>query len=554
MKRALLPSLLLSFATACALACGPSGDGGSDSADVTVDDGLQLTDPPYGSDASSGFDVAGPQPTGACPDIYDEDLFPVFEIEIEPAEWEALQYDWEHGQEIVDAGGTPENYRPLVVFRYNGEEYYDVMIRPKGTPFHWVESPNKMQFNVSFTEVDSDQRFHGVRKLILDAPDYDFTLLHDRTAMYVFRKLGVAAPCVNNARLVVNGTYYGVYANIERIDRGFLRRHFGAEGEGNLYKYGMHKGSEVDPDTSDYDTYLMAEDLAALDASLDLDEAILEWAGEAVLPYVDGFWAGSDNFYMYHHPTRGFLFIPWDIDDSLENMQPNVDPYEYYMHWGDLDKAPQWHVVMAQQANRDQFVASLHKAREAYDPEDMQARVDAWSAQIADAVAKDSNKPFPTEKHVERVGLLRAFIKERTDFVDQWFDCYAGTGTFETREVNGVSYGFYLPHCGWERARDHCKAVGGQLALPSTPEEAAALNAEAVAIDNDYWWVGATDRAEEGVWLGPDGKEVGAAIWNPGSPDGDVEQSCAALTYYQDGLWEDVTCGHGYPSVCRLDP
>jgi maltose phosphorylase len=44
---------------------------------------------------------------------------------------------------------------------------------------------------------------------------------------------------VNNARLVVNGRYYGLFVNIEHVNKDFLERNFGDAGDGgNLYKGG----------------------------------------------------------------------------------------------------------------------------------------------------------------------------------------------------------------------------------------------------------------------------------------------------------------------------
>ncbi|MBM4354847.1 MAG: hypothetical protein FJ109_13840, partial [Deltaproteobacteria bacterium] len=270
-----------------------------------------------------------PFTTKPCSEIFDEDLLPTFEVEIAPDVWAAMQDEWANGADWEAEGKPVKVYRPVKWFRYEGETFFDVMIRPKGSPFQWPLSPDKMQFNISFTQINKDQRFRGLRKLLLDAPAWDLTFFHDRLGMSYMRDLGLPASCANSVRLVVNGEYYGLFTSIERVDKEFLTRWFGPQlNDGNLYKYFYKATNEADEDTSDLEqTFLFdhttgefaKNDLTIelLEDTMDLDQAILEWAGEAMMPDGDGFWIGSDNFYVYNHPVRGFLFIPWDLDISF---------------------------------------------------------------------------------------------------------------------------------------------------------------------------------------------------------------------------------------------
>mgnify|MGYP001569089835 CR=1 FL=1 len=50
----------------------------------------------------------------------------------------------------------------------------------------------------------------------------------------------------------------------------------------------------------------------------------------------------------------------------------------------------------------------------------MSAQVDAWSQQIAQAVADDPNKTFSNAEHNAAVVSLKAFFATRAAFVDQW--------------------------------------------------------------------------------------------------------------------------------------
>ncbi len=378
---------------------------------------------------SSGAGGAAKDPH-ACADIYDEDLLPTFEIDISDAEWAGLQ------KEFANPGvdGDLKPYHPAV-FRYGNEVVNDASVRLKGNPFFsWV--PPKMQFVISFNEQNPDGRFHGLRKIALDAAWYDPSLLHERMADTYMRDAGMPGACANSARLVVNGVYYGAYANMEQRDHEFLERVFGKKNaDGNLYKYGVDLQSHGGMgDVSHKDQYWAAGTVAAMDAVTDLDQTVAEWAAEGMLPDADGYWCCNHNYYLYDHPKRGFLFIPFDLDYSFDGSPPaifaaiavNADPYSYLRDIG--AKPPHFLMLMSDPKWRGKFLAAIKAARAAYDVATLVKRVDEWSAQIADAVAQDPNKTFSNDVHVAAVASLRDYISARAAYVDQWLDCSGGQG------------------------------------------------------------------------------------------------------------------------------
>ncbi len=404
------------------LGSGKPGDGRE-----PRDSGTEHVDGTGDSGADSGGDSGDPSDSGedtdtveswpkACSDLYDPDELPTFELSFSPEEWSGVRSDCANGA---------QTYRP-VTLTYEGETI-EAMARLKG---NWSWSCDKLQFVVSFNEEDPDGRFHGQRKLMFDAPWYDRTFLHERLANQLFEARGLPYSCVNNARLVVNGDYYGVYANVERIDREYLERHF-EEPDGNLYQAGSElKTNEDVGDTADLQALQAARTADEIAALMDLDQAVAEWAAEAMIPAMDNYWAGVEiNYYLYDHPSRGFLYLPYDLDISFgdaaytsgELIWPDsatADPITY--------EHPGWRkealvqTVLADPAWCERFVEELVLARAAYVPETMAAQVDAWSAQIEDAVADDARKPFTTADHAASVAHLKDFLAERATFVDGW--------------------------------------------------------------------------------------------------------------------------------------
>jgi hypothetical protein len=385
---------------------------------VSLDAGLDATASTDSGPADAAIDAAVVTWPLPCADIYAQDALPSFDLIISPAEWAGMQSDCNNGTQF---------YRPIQLSY--GAETVDAMARLKG---NWSWNCGKMQFVISFNEVDPKGRFHGLRKLVFDASWYDRTVMHERMAFPLFEKLGLPYSCVNNAKVSINGTYYGVYANVERIDKEYLQRHFeGTDADGNLYQGGVElKTNETMPDTSRLTALQAATTVADLDALIDLDEAVVEWAAEAMVPAMDNYWAGVEiNYYLYDHPTRGFMYLPYDLDIAFGDAKytdgsliwsgsATADPITY--------EHPQWkkealfQTVIADAFWCGRFVEELQKARAAYVPAEMQANLDTWEQQISQAVIDDPNPNFDASEHQASVTELRAFIDTRAAFVDQW--------------------------------------------------------------------------------------------------------------------------------------
>lgn len=384
----------------------------------TVDDTDEVVVVP-GDTAPPDDEDTAPEPETwpkACDDLYAQDTLPEFDLSFSPEAWSAL---------TADCSAGAQTYRPAR-FTYDGETV-SAMVRLKG---NWSWSCDKMQFIVSFNEKDPDARFHGLRKIMLDAPWYDRTLLHERVAFPLFAARGLPHSCVNNARLTIDGAFYGLYANVERIDHEYLERNF-EDPSGNLYQGGSElKTNEDVGDVGDLTALQSAHTADAIAELVDLDEAIAEWAVEAVIPAMDNYWAGVEiNYYLYDNPGHGFQYLPYDLDLSFGDgaytdgslvwpEAPTVDPITWeHSGW---QKEQLLKTVLNDPARCAQFVEAVAAARDVYVPEDLAAQVATWDAQIASSVAEDTRSPFSAADHAAAVAALTAFFTTRADFVDTW--------------------------------------------------------------------------------------------------------------------------------------
>jgi len=387
-------------------------------------------------DAGSG---GSPAPPGACADLFADDQITTYEIGIAQADWDGLVADFQAMPQNEALGLDIHPYHPLTEFRYGDEVVPNAMIRLKGQS-SWREAleagdnPPKMQFVISFTEVDPSTRFHGLRKVELDMPRTDPSYLRQRLTLTYLRALGLPAQCANSGRLIVNGNYYGLFTNLERPDKEFIQRVFPGQDTGDLWDGGW--GLETNEATVDQphprlDAWWAVKDVASLTAIADVDEALDEWAGEAMIDDSDGFWIGRHNFLLYDHPTRGWLWIPHDLDATIDWVSELIDPLYYWGRYTAWDGPwPHYAAVVGDEALRERYVAALRRAHDVFVAAELPEKLDRYAKQIDEAAAADPTRPFGVADHVSAVDSLRAALHARGDYVQSWLDCRAaGTGT-----------------------------------------------------------------------------------------------------------------------------
>ena len=175
-----------------------------------------------------------------------------------------------------------------------------------------------MQFDVSFDQIDPMGAFHGVSKLVFDMPRDDWTFMHDRFPGLVAPE-GIMAPCSANARLNINGAYYGLYVLEQGVGNGTVAAFFPSNPKGDLWKGGVQaETNTAQPNTARLKQFKSATDLTSLAAIVDIKGSLTSWGAEALLNDSDGYYGGSHNFYLYDQGAAGFVFLPQDTDSDLD--------------------------------------------------------------------------------------------------------------------------------------------------------------------------------------------------------------------------------------------
>jgi spore coat protein CotH len=290
-------------------------------------------------------DTAPPEDTGDSelpPDpldsLYAIDRLVTVDIELDPADWEALRYESRNLLEMLSGDCRAEPFgSPYTWFEasvtVDGETFDPVEVRKKG--FIGSLSTDRPGLKVDLGEFEDDWTFEGARRLTLNNAVSDPAVIRQCLTYGAFADAGLPAVRCGFARVRVNGEDLGLYVNLEAIKEPFLEHHWG-DASGNLYEGTLSdfgpgmpgtfepKTNEDETDRSDIQAVVDALDvsddelLESLDQVIDLDQFFTHWAMEVITKHQDGYAANTNNFYLYADPSDGrFDFIPWGTDDTL---------------------------------------------------------------------------------------------------------------------------------------------------------------------------------------------------------------------------------------------
>src|SRR6185503_4325475 len=130
------------------------------------------------------------------------------------------------------ANFTLNDYYPADV-AWNGLRARNVGVRSRGLG---SRSGVKPGLELNFAHYSTRGQFLGMKALVLDNLTTDPSMIRERVAFALMRRLGVPAPREVHANVYVNGEYLGVYVIVEPVDTVLVQRWLG-ESSGTLYEY-----------------------------------------------------------------------------------------------------------------------------------------------------------------------------------------------------------------------------------------------------------------------------------------------------------------------------
>jgi CotH kinase protein/Putative metal-binding motif len=371
-----------------------------------------------------------------CSDLFDQSVVSAYAIDISPDAWTKLDADF-HDIKDVLAGNPPQTYYPIV-FHYGSETVSNAAVRLRGKS-SWVDTVMydanpKMQLDVSFDQIDTAQKFHGVSTIHLTMPRDDWTFLNDRVGNNWLRQIGLAAPCSNSATLNVNGAYYGLYIAEGSVGTALLKQFFPENASGDLFKGGAQaETNSASANWARLQQLRNATDIATLQGLVDLPNTVLEWAAEVVVNDADGYYGGSHNYYIYDQGQPGYLWLPDHTDSALEWLEvfSSMSYREHPLYWWTGRFAPDapgadYLIVINDPGWKGRYVDAIATQVAKWDPNEIAGWVDAWSAQIKDAMTADPHKWATPDQFNAALAALRDVIQNRPRYLQSFVGCERG--------------------------------------------------------------------------------------------------------------------------------
>lgn len=270
--------------------------------------------------------------TGFAQTLYDMNTIQTIEITFAQSNWDAL----------LDAAEPSDAYIAAQSVSINGTVFNNVGAKYKGNSSY---NANQVK-NPWHIELDTyvDQNYQGFTDIKLSNVIFDPSFVREALAYKMLRNY-MKAPEANFAKVFVNGTYIGLYTNVESISKKFVDKHFGSKtnaffdcsppaGAGpqstnlpNLAYLGTNSSSyftayDMKSDTGWDDlidlTNTLSNNITAIESKLDVDRALWMLAFDNVIVNLDSYIGQfKQNYYLYKDDNGRFNPIVWDLNMSF---------------------------------------------------------------------------------------------------------------------------------------------------------------------------------------------------------------------------------------------
>ncbi len=287
--------------------------------------------------------VLAPAPLGAqtTADLFDSTTLRRVDLQLHSSDWNKLKENFQ-----------TNTFYPAD-FVWNGQTVYNAGIRSRGRGSRNTHKPG---LKIDFDKYSTNQKFLGLKSLVLDNLTQDPSGIHETVAMAFLTRLGIPAPRETHVKLYVNNEYIGLYAVVEAVDKEMLARVYGSIGEdvqndGWLYEFSWQEdwrftnlgtdlrdiklrfGATTHESETDEKKYRKVQELITLANQtpedrfvevigpiFDLPGFIRYVAAQAFLGDTDGFLGsqGMNNFYLYRLENQDkHVLISWDTDNTF---------------------------------------------------------------------------------------------------------------------------------------------------------------------------------------------------------------------------------------------
>jgi hypothetical protein len=265
--------------------------------------------------------------------FYDLNTIQTIEITFAESNWDALLDAAEPSDEYISAQSVSVNGTvfPNVGAKYKGNSSYNA---------NQIKNPWHLELDTY-----EDQNYQGYTDIKLNNVIFDPSFVREALAYKILGNY-IDVPLANYAKVYVNGTYIGLYTNVESISKKFVDSRFGSKtnsffncsppGGAGPTSTNLPSLQYLGTNSSSYETaYEMKSDegwddlialtntlsttttsnTANLEAILDVDRALWMLAFDNVFVNLDSYIGQfKQNYYLYKSDNGQFNSIVWDLN------------------------------------------------------------------------------------------------------------------------------------------------------------------------------------------------------------------------------------------------
>ena len=358
-----------------------------------------------------------------------------------------------------------ENNRILADIEIDGVSYDSVGVRYKGfssVSVNRVKNP----FNIKLDYIIENQDHQGIDKLKLSNVIQDPSFIREVLSYEVFRKY-MPASKANYANVYINDTLWGLYTNVEAVNKEFLVGHFDSKYNAffkcNPENLNVQIGAENSNlsnnhgnDSSDYysfyalksdygweELYNLIDTLNNTPDSvyqlLNIDRTLWMHALNYSIINFDSYIGYGQNYYLYKDQANQWNPIIWDLNMSFGGFRltdasqqyfngfditqaQNMDPLTHYSFFS-VSPRPLLTRLLEKERNRKMYLAHIRTIiEENFINQDYFARGQALQNLIDQEVQSDTNKFYTYSDFItnltSQVSLVASICPGITQLMD----------------------------------------------------------------------------------------------------------------------------------------
>lgn len=338
---------------------------------------------------------------------------------------------------------------------YKGVTYDSVGIRFKGQTSYFLNSSQKKSFNISMDTYKADQQIEGYQTFNLNNSWTDPTFMREVLYYHLIKKHTPVAKG-NFVRLYLNDEYWGIYQNIQQLNKDFLKEwytsndgiNFRADtpeglmsgpggGGGPNWGDGTAAMNYLGADTALYQKYYTLKSsgiekpwqalIQACEALkntpitqlesvapryLDVDKILWHLAAEIAFGDDDSYvYKGKMDYYLYlEEKHRRFATYDYDANSTFITDHVSWSPFynENKVNYPLLNK------LLKVPAFRQRYLAHMRTIiQELLDESIVNSLIDKYDALIKSHVFSDPKKTSSNSQYTNGLFTLKNFVKNR---------------------------------------------------------------------------------------------------------------------------------------------